>query len=51
MIRLGKGRMTGITWTRDFPKSEYEIRFEAARLEGQDFFASMIFPVNDAYCS
>jgi hypothetical protein len=50
-IRLGKGRMTGISWTGEFPKSDYEIRFEAVRLEGNDFFASIVFPVNDSYCS
>lgn len=50
-IRLGKGRMTGITWTREFPKSDYEIRFEAARIEGLDFFGSVVFPVGDSYCS
>lgn len=51
IIRLGKGRTTGITWTGEFPKSNYEIRFEAARLDGKDFFASLVFPVNDSYCS
>jgi len=50
-IRLGKGRMTGIAWTREFPKSGYEIRFEAARLSGKDFFAGITFPVNDTHCS
>ena len=50
-IRLGKGRMTGIAWTRDFPKTGYEIRFEAARLNGKDFFAGITFPVNDTHCS
>jgi hypothetical protein len=51
MIRLGKGRMTGIAWTGEFPKSGYEIRFEAARLEGRDFFAGIVFPVRDSFCS
>jgi hypothetical protein len=51
MIRLGKGYLTGITWTGDFPKSGYEVRFEAARLEGGDFFAGITFPVNDSHCS
>ncbi len=50
-IRLEKGRMTGIAWTGEFPKSGYEIRFEAARLDGKDFFASVVFPVNDSFCS
>ena len=51
IIRLGKGRMTGIAWTREVPKFDYEIRFEAARLDGRDFFASIVFPVNDSFCS
>jgi len=51
MIVLGKGKMTGVTWAGEFPKAGYEIRFEAARLEGKDFFAGITFPVNDSYCS
>src|SRR5688572_26193854 len=51
MIRLGKGRMTGITWTGEFPQSGYEIRFEAARLEGKDFFSALVFPVGKSFCS
>jgi len=52
-IVLGKGYMTGITWTGSFPfpKSNYEIRFEAMRVEGNDFFAAITFPVKDAFCS
>ena len=45
------GPMTGITWTRDIPKSNYEIRFEGQRLRGGDFFASLTFPVGDSYCT
>jgi hypothetical protein len=51
MIVIGRGRLTGITWTGEFPRSGYEIRFEAARLEGSDFFAGITFPVNDSFCS
>ena len=50
-IVLGAGSMTGINWTNPFPKTNYEIRFEAARVEGSDFFASITFPVGDRYCS
>ena len=50
-IQLGKGRMTGIVWAGEFPRAGYEIRFEAARLEGDDFFAGITFPVNDTFCS
>lgn len=51
MVLFGKGRMTGITFTGEFPRSNYEIRFEAARFDGNDFFGSIVFPVKDAFCS
>ena len=50
MIVLGQGRTTGIALTREFPASGYELRFEAARLEGNDFFAGVTFPVHDSFC-
>jgi hypothetical protein len=51
-IVLGGGApMTGVTWTGGYPRSSYEIRFEAARLEGSDFFASLTFPVGDSFCT
>jgi hypothetical protein len=28
--------MTGVTWSGAFPKSDYEVRFEAARIDGND---------------
>jgi hypothetical protein len=49
MVHLGRGRLTGIVWTGEFPRAGYEIRFEAARLEGNDFIA-LTFPVNDSHC-
>lgn len=50
-ILLGNGAMTGITWTGAFPKSNYEVRFEAMRVEGHDFFAGITFPFHDSFCS
>jgi hypothetical protein len=50
-IILETGYMTGITWTGPFPLMDYEVRFEAARLEGSDFFASITFPVNDSHAT
>jgi Domain of Unknown Function (DUF1080) len=43
--------MTGATWTGAFPKTGYEVRFEAARLKGNDFFASLTFPVAESFCT
>jgi hypothetical protein len=51
-IVLGAGEpMTGVTWTREFPKADYEVRFEAERLAGNDFFASLTFPVGESFCT
>ena len=50
-IVLGNGIMTGITWTEPFPKFNYEVRLEAMRAEGYDFFAGITFPLHDAHCS
>mgnify|MGYP003693605915 CR=1 FL=1 len=43
--------MTGVTFTGELPKSNYEVRFEAARIDGNDFFASLTFPVGDSFCT
>lgn len=43
--------MTGVTRAGDFPLTNYEIRFEAARLQGGDFFASLTFPVGPSHCT
>ena len=43
--------MTGVTWTRDFPKSNYEIRLEAMRVEGSDFFCGLTFPYQKAHAT
>jgi len=51
-IRLGMGAdMTGITWSREFPKQHYEIELEARRIDGNDFFCGVTFPVGDDPCS
>jgi len=43
--------MTGITRTDAFPGSNYEVRFQAAKIQGGDFFASLTFPVHDSFCT
>ena len=32
---------------KDFPKENFEIRWEANRLDGSDFFVGITFPVGD----
>ena len=43
--------LTGVTWRGAFPKTAYEIRFEAAKLNGGDFFASLTFPVDESFAT
>jgi hypothetical protein len=43
--------MTGVRWQGEFPTMDYEVRFEARRRDGYDFFCGMTFPVADAHCS
>ena len=43
--------LTGVTHTREFPTSDYEIRLEAQRVDGTDFFCSLTFPVGKSHCS
>ena len=53
-IVIGYGALTGITWASSsppFPTTNYEVRIEAARLEGSDFFAGITFPVGDSFCT
>ena len=40
---------TGITWAGEFPKSNYELRVEAMRKAGSDFFAGITFPAGGAH--
>lgn len=43
--------MTGVNWTGPLPKSNYEVRFEAMRMQGNDFFASLTFPVGESFAT
>jgi hypothetical protein len=51
-VVLDKGtKLTGITWTNEPPKQNYEIELDAMRVEGSDFFCGLTFPVGDSHCS
>lgn len=50
-IVLETGVMTGITWTNDLPRTNYEISLEAMRVSGSDFFCGLTFPVGTDPCS
>lgn len=55
MIELSPGsELTGITWTGGaaaLPKLNYELALSAKRIEGDDFFCGLTFPVKDDPCS
>lgn len=52
ILEIGQD-MTGITWDRKDPppKVDYEVALDAQRVDGNDFFCGLTFPVKDAYCS
>jgi hypothetical protein len=52
MILLKMGDpFTGINWTNDFPKSNYEVALDAMRVDGSDFFCGLTVPVETNFCS
>lgn len=51
-IRLEQGGpFTGIAWTGEFPKDNYEVNLEAMRVDGYDFFCGMTFPIADSWAT
>ncbi len=51
-ISLGMGDgCTGITWQGNFPTVDYEVKLEAKKVTGNDFFCGMTFPVGGSFCS
>jgi hypothetical protein len=43
--------MTGITWTGPVVRMNYEITLEAMRVQGNDFFCGLTFPVGEKPCT
>jgi len=50
ILGMGDG-CTGVTWKRDFPTTNYEVSLDAMRVEGNDFFCGMTFPVGKDPCT
>ncbi|MEM6915883.1 MAG: family 16 glycoside hydrolase [Verrucomicrobiota bacterium] len=52
-LELGFGTvMTGVNWGGEAPAlSNYEIEFEAMKLDGYDFFCALTFPVKDSHAT
>jgi hypothetical protein len=43
--------LTGVNWTNEVPKMNYEVRLDAMKVDGSDFFCGLTFPVGDSHCS
>src|SRR5437867_12578609 len=50
-IILESGVMTGVTWSNDIPRMNFEVELEAMRVDGSDFFCGLTFPVGKDPCS
>jgi hypothetical protein len=49
-IFINRGKViSGIRWTADFPVTNYEVTLYAKRVEGNDFFCGLTFPVKDSF--
>ncbi len=42
---------SGIRWSGEMPRLDYELALEAKRTEGYDFFCGLTFPIDKAYCT
>ena len=42
---------TAVRWSGKFPRDNYEVTLQAMRVEGDDFFCGLTFPVGKEYCS
>ncbi len=52
ILNMGMGSpLTGITYTEKTLKCDYELQVEAMRIDGNDFFSTITFPVNESFCS
>ena len=43
--------LNGVTWHGDFPRQRYELELQARRVDGNDFFCGLTFPVGEECCS
>ena len=49
-MEMGDG-CTGIAWKGEVPRTDYTLSLEAMRMEGNDFFGSITFPVGEDHCT
>jgi Domain of Unknown Function (DUF1080) len=51
ILEMGNN-LTGITWDGgELPRIDYEVSLEAMKVDGNDFFCGLTFPVADSSCS
>ena len=51
-VECGPGNpMTGIAYTNDPPRMNYELSLQAVRVKGSDFFAALTIPVEQHFCT
>jgi len=43
--------LSGFNWTKDAPKTNYEISLEALKIEGSDFMCGLTFPVGNSHAT
>ena len=52
IMKIGMGiELNGVNWAGKLPQGEYEIRFEARRVQGNDFFCGLTFPVKGKHAT
>lgn len=51
-VRIARGAdLSGVTWAEKFPRQNFELELEARRVDGNDFFCGLTFPVGPDCCS
>jgi hypothetical protein len=52
-LMIGMGQpMSGLAWSgKPLPKINYEVEFEAQRVDGNDFFVGLTFPIREQPCT
>lgn len=50
LVRAGQ-RLSGVNWTRDAPRTGYELSFECIKLDGSDFMCGLTFPVDESHAT
>src|SRR5207249_10417956 len=43
--------LTGVSYTNDLPRIDYEVSLDAMKVDGSDFFCGLTFPVEASFCS